>query len=257
MAFIEYLVLNSGIWSGFSISIRMDLSNETVFNFFGFGIKLTSVSVLANDAPDFAHVSTTGYGEVVATPDMATFSVKVVDTTMTAEQAKQSVDNTVDAFLKSLADAGLSKDNITSSNLYLAPQYHYPKSGKAELVGYRASRSIDVTVNDLANLNEYLDMALKAGINQVDNIQLKVSNQSEYQQKARMEAIKDAQSKAASLATGFDKKLGDVWQINYNQMHARPVLLRSMAMDARESSNSYQDSTLVIRDQVDVVYKLK
>ncbi|MDK9773858.1 oxidative stress defense protein [Vibrio sp. B181a] len=220
-------------------------------------LSLTSISVFANDVPNFAHVSTTGYGEVVATPDMATFSVKVVDTTMTAEQAKQSVDNTVDEFLKSLADAGLSKDNITSSNLYLAPQYHYPKSGKAELVGYRASRSIDVTVSDLANLNEYLDMALKAGINQVDNIQLKVSNQSEYQQKARMEAIKDAQSKAASLATGFDKKLGDVWQINYNQMHARPVLLRSMAMDARESSNSYQDSTLVIRDQVDVVYKLK
>ena len=56
---------------------------------------------------------------------------------------------------------------------------------------------------------------------------------------------------------GFDKNLGDVWQISYKQMHARPVLMRSMAMDARENSNSYQDSTLVIRDQVDVVYKLK
>ena len=88
--------------------------------FLASALSLTSVSVLANDAPDFAHVSTTGYGEVVATPDMATFSVKVVDTTMTAEQAKQSVDNTVDAFLKSLADAGLSKDNITSSNLVLS-----------------------------------------------------------------------------------------------------------------------------------------
>ncbi|MGU3844779.1 SIMPL domain-containing protein, partial [Vibrio diabolicus] len=107
-------------------------------------LSLTSASVLAN-SPEFAHVTTTGYGEVIATPDMATFSVKVVDTTMTAEQAKQSVDKTVEQFLKNLSDAGLSKDNVTSSNLYLAPQYHYPKSGKAELVGYRASRSIDVT----------------------------------------------------------------------------------------------------------------
>lgn len=170
-------------------------------------LSLSSVSVLA-DVPEFAHVTTTGYGEVVATPDMATFSVKVVDTTMTAEQAKQSVDKTVEDFLQYLSDAGLSKDNITSSNLYLAPQYHYPKSGKAELVGYRASRSINVTVTDLADLNQYLDMALKAGINQVDNIQLKVSNQAEYQQKARMAAIKDAREKAASLASGFDKKLG-------------------------------------------------
>ncbi|HGS5386918.1 TPA: oxidative stress defense protein [Vibrio parahaemolyticus] len=219
-------------------------------------LSLSSVSVLA-DVPEFAHVTTTGYGEVVATPDMATFSVKVVDTTMTAEQAKQSVDKTVEDFLQYLSDTGLSKDNITSSNLYLAPQYHYPKSGKAELVGYRASRSINVTVTDLADLNQYLDMALKAGINQVDNIQLKVSNQAEYQQKARMAAIKDAREKAASLASGFDKKLGGIWQINYNQMHVQSVLMRSMAMDSKQGSNSYQDSTLVIRDQVDVVYKLK
>ncbi|EGR0025131.1 oxidative stress defense protein [Vibrio alginolyticus] len=219
-------------------------------------LSLTSASVLAN-TPEFAHVTTTGYGEVTATPDMATFSVKVVDTTMTAEQAKLSVDKTVEEFLKSLSDAGLSKDNITSSNLYLAPQYHYPKSGKAELVGYRASRSIDVTVTDLKNLDQYLDMALEAGINQVDNIQLKVSNQAEYQQKARMAAIKDAREKAGSLATGFEKKLGDVWQINYRQMHVQPVLMRSMAMDSKEGANSYQDSTMIIRDQVDVIYKLK
>ncbi|MET2900932.1 oxidative stress defense protein [Vibrio rotiferianus] len=219
-------------------------------------LSLTSLSVFAN-VPEFAHVTTTGYGEVVATPDMATFSVKVVDTTMTAEQAKQSVDKSVDEFLKKLSDAGLSKDNVTSSNLYLAPQYHYPKSGKAELVGYRASRSINVNVSDLANLNKYLDMALESGINQVDNIQLKVSNQAEYQQKARMAAIKDAKEKAASLAVGFEKKLGDVWQISYNQMNGQPILMRSMAMDAKQSSNSYQDSTLVIRDQVDVVYRLK
>ncbi|MCR9484629.1 MULTISPECIES: oxidative stress defense protein [Vibrio] len=219
-------------------------------------LSLTSASVLAN-TPEFAHVTTTGYGEVTATPDMATFSVKVVDTTMTAEQAKLSVDKTVEEFLKSLSDASLSKDNITSSNLYLAPQYHYPKSGKAELVGYRASRSIDVTVTDLKNLNQYLDMALEAGINQVDNIQLKVSNQVEYQQKARMAAIKDAREKAGSLATGFEKKLGDVWQINYRQMHVQPVLMRSMAMDSKEGANSYQDSTMIIRDQVDVIYKLK
>lgn len=219
-------------------------------------LSLTSASVLAN-SPEFAHVTTTGYGEVIATPDMATFSVKVVDTTMTAEQAKQSVDKTVEQFLKNLSDAGLSKDNVTSSNLYLAPQYHYPKSGKAELVGYRASRSIDVTVTDLKNLNQYLDMALEAGINQVDNIQLKVSNQAEYQQKARMAAIQDAREKAASLATGFEKKLGDVWQNNYRQMHVQPVLMRSMAMDSKEGANSYQDSTMIIRDQVDVIYKLK
>lgn len=44
---------------------------------------------------DFPHISTSGYGEVTAVPDMAEFSVKVVESTMNAEQAKAAVDKAV------------------------------------------------------------------------------------------------------------------------------------------------------------------
>lgn len=206
--------------------------------------------------PDFPHLATTGYGEVVAKPDMAQFSVKVVESTMTAEQAKQSVDKSVTTFLQALQGEGVKSEQISSSNLYITPQYHYPKKGKPELVGYRASRSITVTVDQLSELNRYLDMALNSGINQVDNIQLKVKDQAAFQQQARLAAIKDANSKAESLAEGFGMDIGGVWRIDYNMSGNQPVLMRAMAMDAKSESNSYQDSTIVIRDRVDVVYKL-
>lgn len=218
-------------------------------------LSLSSFGVLAN-SPDFPHLATTGYGEVIAKPDMAEFSVKVVESTMTAEQAKQSVDKVVRTFLDALNTEGVEKQDVTSSNLYITPQYHYPKDGKPELVGYRASRSVTVTVEDLADLNQYLDLALNSGINQVDNIQLKVKDQAKYQQQARMAAIKDANSKAEFLAEGFGKELNGVWRIDYNMSGYQPVLKRSMAMDARSESNSYQDSTIVIRDSVDVIYKI-
>jgi uncharacterized protein YggE len=47
-----------------------------------------------------------------------------------------------------------------------------------------------------------------------------------------------------------------VWQIDYKMPSSQPVLMRSMAMDAKMESNTYQDSTIVIRDRVDVIYKL-
>ena len=215
-----------------------------------------SFAVSANGM-DFPHLSTTGYGEVVAKPDMAEFSVNVVETTKTAEQAKQSVDKAVGAFLTALKKKGVTADNITSTNLYLAPQYSYPKDGQPKLVGYRASRAITVTVNELANLNSYLDVALSSGINQVNNITLKVEDEAKYQQQARMAAIKDAQSKADSLAQGFGRDLGSVWQINYNSNHSQPVLMRAMSMDMKAESNGYQDSTLMIRDQVNVIYRIE
>ncbi|MCC4236321.1 oxidative stress defense protein [Vibrio anguillarum] len=205
---------------------------------------------------NFPHLSTTGYGEVVAAPDMAEFSVKVVESTLTAEQAKRAVDKVVEAFVARLKESGVTSQQISSSNLYLAPQYHHPKSGKPELVGYQATRSVTVEVEDLSQLNQYLDVALGEGINQVDNIQLKVRNQEQYQQQARLAAIQDANIKALSLAEGFKLKLGDVWQIDYNSPSVQPIMMRAMAMDAKSESNSYQDSTLIIRDRVDVVYQL-
>ena len=214
-----------------------------------------SFAVSANGM-DFPHLSTTGYGEVVAKPDMAEFSVNVIETTKTAEQAKQSVDKAVDVFLTALKEKGVTAENISSTNLYLAPQYSYPKNGQPELVGYRASRAITVTVEKLADLNSYLDIALSSGINQVNNITLKSRDEAKYLQQARMAAIKDAQSKANSLAQGFDRDLGPVWQINYNSRNAQPVLMRAMSMDVKSESNGYQDSTLVIRDQVEVIYRI-
>ncbi|MDA0117316.1 oxidative stress defense protein [Vibrio sp. T11.5] len=216
---------------------------------------LVSIGAYA-DTPNFPHLATTGYGEVVAKPDMAKFTVRVVETTMTAEQAKQTVDKVVTDFLTKLKEQGMRADNITSSNLYISPQYHYPKNGKPELVGYRASRTVNVTVDELANLNQYLDIALNSGINQVENIQLKVKDQAKYQEQARQAAIKDANSKAESLASGFGKDINGVWRIDYNMPSSQPVLMRSMTMDAKAESNTYQDSSIVIRDRVDVIYQL-
>ncbi|NGZ12798.1 oxidative stress defense protein [Vibrio aestuarianus] len=225
---------------------------------------ITSVAVLtglmsfgswAQDM-SFPHLSTTGYGEVIAVPDMAEFSVKVVESTLTAEQAKATVDKVVESFVARLKESGVTSMQISSSNLYLAPQYHYPKSGKPELIGYQATRSVTVEVSDLSKLNQYLDVALGEGINQVDKIQLKVREQEKYQQQARLAAIKDANAKARSLAEGFELKLGEVWKIDYNTPSTQPIMMRAMAMDAKSESNGYQDSTLTIRDRVDVVYKI-
>ncbi|MFA0084115.1 oxidative stress defense protein [Vibrio sp. 10N.261.51.F12] len=204
----------------------------------------------------FPHITTTGYGQVEATPDMAEFSVKVVQSQLNADQAKEDVDSVVDTFLAKLADAGVSKDDIKSSNLYLTPQYQYPDKSQPELVGYRASRTVTVQVMEIEKLNDYLDTALASGINQVDNIRLKVKDESQYQEKARIAAIQDAQQKAQSLAKGFAQQLGQVWQITYKQPQNQPVVMRSMMMDSKSESNSYQDSVITIRDRVDVVYKM-
>jgi uncharacterized protein YggE len=216
---------------------------------------LVSLPVAAA-VPDFAHIETSGHGEVIARPDMAEFTVQAEESALTAEQAKKAVDSSVTAFISRLTEAGVSRDAIQSSNLYLAPKYQYPKSGQAELVGYQASRRITVTVYQLEKLNSYLDGALGDGIDRVDNIRLKVKDRQRYQEQARQEAIKDADSKARSLAQGFGGTLGGVWKVSYHSNPVRPVVMREMAMDVRAAGDTgYQDSTITISDSVNVVYR--
>lgn len=205
------------------------------------------------------HLETIGQGEITAQPDMAEFSVAVEETRTSAKEAKLAVDKAVTAFVERLVASGVERSDILSANISLHPQYHYPKEKKPELTGYRASRHITVTVHDLDKLNDYLDNALGDGINRINNIQLKLSNEAEFMAQARQAAIKDARAKAESLAKGFGTELDGVWRITYQVAQPRPVMMMKMAMDAGapETAATYQDTEMTIRDRVEVVFKLE
>ncbi|MDP5253934.1 SIMPL domain-containing protein [Vibrio sp. HB161653] len=209
----------------------------------------------SQDVP-FPHLSINGYGLIKVAPDSAHFRVRVVESTMNAEQAKQAVDNSVNTVTRALMKAGMSRADISSSNLSVTPQYHYPKSGEAELVGYRATRIMTVEVAEVDKLDQYLNVALSNGMNQVDNVQLKVKRESEFRQQARMLAIEDAKNQAEVLAKGFGYRLGGVWEINYQQpRNLQPIVQRQST--ARSSAAQFNDPTISITDQVSVVFKLE
>ncbi|MDW6001910.1 oxidative stress defense protein [Vibrio mangrovi] len=205
---------------------------------------------------NFPHISVTGFGEVTVVPDSAVFSVQVEQSTLNAEQAKESVDTVVRKFSERLQELGAEDEQISSSNLSLAPQYHYPDEGKPELVGYRASRSVTVSVKHLEKLNEFLDVALESGINRIDRITLQVKDHRKYQAQARDKAIQDASMKALSIAKGFKRSLGPVWRVDYHSQQSKPMMMRSVSMNQKESFQDYQDKTIVISDSVDVLYRL-
>lgn len=222
---------------------------------------LISTCAVAADL-SFPHLETTGRGEVVVKPDMAAFSVDVVATKPTASEAKQAADQAVAKFIERLTKAGVERKNINSANISLSAQYRYPKDQAPEFTGFRATRNVVVTVYKLENLNTYLDGALGDGINQINNITLKVKDQKKYQDEARQAAIANAKEVAASLAKGFDDKVEGVWQIDYNTNdRPMPYGMRSAPMmyaaDANSAVNqSYSDNNIVISDSVNVIFKL-
>ena len=207
--------------------------------------------------PDFDHIVVYGEGEVTATPDMAEFSAGIEQAAESAKAAKEAVDRVVSAFIQGLKAASVAPEQMQSSNLYLSPRYQYPDDAMPRLVGYQASRTVTVQVADSERLNDFLDIALDAGINQVHNIQFKVQDENKYPQQARLAAIADAQQKARALAAGFGRKLGRLWRIDYENPDSSPLMLRNERVQYSSAADAgYKKSEIVIRDRVRAIYRL-
>jgi uncharacterized protein YggE len=206
----------------------------------------------------FAHIETVGTSTIEAAADMAIINVQVSIEADSAKAAKDKADEAVSQFMQRLLKAGVDKKHIQSANLQLNPQYMYVQNEPRKLTGYNASRQMTITVIDLNSLNELLDSALVEGINNVNNIELKSSQEAKIIAQARQAAIDDAKQKAQSLAKGFGEQIAGVWQVRYFPQQAnQPEMYRaSMKMNA-DVAQTYQQGQVAISDRVEVVFRLK
>ncbi|WP_318385748.1 oxidative stress defense protein [Enterobacter sp.] len=221
----------------------------------GFG----AVSVQANELPNGPHIVTSGTASVDAVPDIATLAIEVNVAAKDAASAKKQADDRVAQYLSFLEQNGVARKDINSANLRTQPDYDY-QDGKSILKGYRAVRTVEVTLRELDKLNSLLDGALKAGLNEIRSVTLGVAEPEAFKDKARKAAIDDAVRQAEQLAAGFNSKLGTVYSVRYHVSNYQPSpMVRMMKAEAAPASaqETYEQPTIQFDDQVDVVFELQ
>lgn len=222
-------------------------------------VGFSGMSAQASELPEGPHVVTSGTASVDAVPDIATLSIEVNVAAKDAATAKKQADERVAQYLTFLELNQISKKDIRSANLRTQPDYDY-QNGKSILKGYRAVRTVEVTLRQLDKLNPLLDGALKAGLNEIRSVSLGVAQPDSYKDKARQAAIKDAIHQAQELAEDFNSKLGPVYSVRYHVSNYQPSpMVRMMKADAAPSNaqETYEQATIQFDDQVDVVFQLE
>ncbi|MBE8168304.1 MAG: oxidative stress defense protein [Shewanella sp.] len=234
------------------------MTNKTIIALSAFITLMATANVSAH-ALEYPHIETVGVSTLEVKPDMAVVSVSVNMTRKTAKLAKAESDKAVSTLIKKLRRANIAENDIDSANLQIHPQYHYESKKEPQLMGYQATRNINVTVRDLAKLNGILDKTVSSGVNQVNDISFKSSKQDKFVEQARQAAITDAKTKAHSLAKGFGQHIDRVWEVKYLNSNApRPMLRKAAFMDSMsEADSSYQNTKITIQDRVEVVFTLK
>ncbi|MCM1621451.1 SIMPL domain-containing protein (plasmid) [Escherichia coli] len=147
---------------------------------------------------------------------------------------------------------------MSSANLRTQPDYDY-QDGKSILKGYRAVRTVEVTLRQLDKLEFLADGALKAGLNEIRSVSLGVAQPDAYKDKARKAAIDNAIHQAQELANGFHRNWGryiacatmfptiSPAQWADDESRCRPV----------SAQETYEQAAIQFDDQVDVVFQLE
>ncbi|HHX6014735.1 TPA: oxidative stress defense protein [Escherichia coli] len=220
---------------------------------------ISGMAAQANELPDGPHIVTSGTASVDAVPDIATLAIEVNVAAKDAATAKKQADERVAQYISFLELNQIAKKDISSANLRTQPDYDY-QYGKSILKGYRAVRTVEVTLRQLDKLNSLLDGALKAGLNEIRSVSLGVAQPDAYKDKARKAAIDNAIHQAQELANGFNRKLGPVYSVRYHVSNYQPSpMVRMMKADAAPVSaqETYEQAAIQFDDQVDVVFQLE
>ncbi|CAI1036900.1 oxidative stress defense protein [Serratia proteamaculans] len=226
------------------------------------GLGTLPLALQAAEVPEGPHVVTSGTSSVDAIPDIATLAIEVSVSSKDAAQAKKQVDERVAQYFDFLQKNNIEKKDISAANLRTQPEYDYLKTGESVLKGYRAVRQVQVTLRQLDKLNELLDGALKSGLNEIRAVELGVAKPDVYREQARQKAIENATQQAASLAKGFNAKLGPVYSIRYHVANYQPMPVARMYKSAgaaaeSDAAQTYEQQSIHFDDQVDVVFELQ
>jgi hypothetical protein len=172
------------------------------------------ISQANSSLPPNRHVEVRGTAQITAKPDIAIISFEVKSIKKRALDAKQEVDKRVNQLFDGIDKFDIKEKAISASSLLTEPYITYTDDDTEVISGYVATRSLKVTLTNIAEMNDFIDFALSVEINEIEDIELVCSKADEFRGKVSLLAIKNAQDKGVFFAQAFDAELGDIYSIN-------------------------------------------
>lgn len=182
-------------------------------------------TIVANPQPPQRTLNVTGTGMVTLTPDIAYVNIGVHNEMATATEAVAANNTQTQQVADSLKASGVDPKDIRTANFSIYPNVQYdPQTSQKIGTTYVVDNTVYVTVHNLDKLGDLLDAAVKAGANSVNSIQFDLADKSAALKDARDKAVKDARSQAEGLAATSGVKLGDLQNVNFNNMIPTPIM---------------------------------
>jgi len=204
--------------------------------------ELKSMSYIGKSENAMNVITVSGKGEVLATPDIATFSFSVTEEAANVGDAQTKATEKTNSILAYIKEAGIEDKDIKTSSYSIYPRYEYQStsiytSGTRYLAAYVVSQSVEVKVRAIEDAGTILSGIGEFGATDISGLSFSVDEQDELARDAREIAIKDAREQAKVLANALGVDLGRITTF-YESTPYQPYPMyysKEMAMGAADS----------------------
>lgn len=198
---------------------------------------MIALPALADEQPSTLVVS--GSGEVTAVPDMASFSVSVTNEGATAKEAMAKNTAQMRGVMAQLQAAGVAERDIQTSGINVRPRWagnHQDSERPPMIVGYGASNSLNVRIEEISTLGGVLDAVLSDGANSLGGIRFGLKDPRPALNEARRLSVTDAREQAELFAEAAGVRLVRIISIS-PMSHRAPMMMEMASFKAMDSSD--------------------
>lgn len=219
----------------------------------------TSLTESDSSYTNMAIIEVSGEGEVLAKPDIGSFSFSVEAKGEDAATAQEQSAIATNAILTYLKEAGVEEKDVKTQDYNLRKNYRYEEtlcltgycpSNRVD-DGYIVNQSVMVKVRDLDKAGEIIAGVGDKGATNISSLNFTIDDMDALEEEARAKAIADAKAKAERLADDLGVRIERI--VSFNESSYQPYAARAMmAMDmaVEESAESMAPEIPVGENQV-------
>ncbi|MGD8359826.1 MAG: SIMPL domain-containing protein [Gemmatimonadota bacterium] len=207
-------------------------------------------------------IRVTGQAQIQVPVDRVSISFGVETESESAREASSLNAARMEAVVEALRGAGIPGVEIETFGYSLNPEYRYPNRedpSRQTISGYRATNHIRVTIPDVGNAGEILDVGIGAGANRVVNLQFEAVDTREARLQALREAVRVAQEEARTIADAMDVNLGPPLEVSGGASPSEPrALARAAVMEGVAAARTPIEAGLqTVSANVTILYRIR
>ncbi len=213
-----------------------------------FGIKILSAlkeyRYIGKGVYPSSVISVSGKGEVLAKPDIASFTFSIVESGKTAKDAQDKATKKGNDTIAVIKSMGVEDKDIKTTSYNIYPKYEYSPSicnqyscppTKQVITGYEVNQSIEVKIRQIDKAGEALAKIGEMNVSNISGISFVIDDEEKLKAEARELAIKDAREKSKKLSKDLGVKIKKITSY-YEDIPYNPSPMYGMGGDTKVMS---------------------